>query len=385
MKIYFDNAATTRVRREVLKQMIPFLSDNYGNPSSIHYHGRKAKVAIEAARESIAGLINCDTSEVYFTSGGTEANNFAIRGIAAANFTDTGKTGLICSRGEHHCVLDTIKYLAENRFETKFVNLTDDTSIDLGHAESLIDENTSLLAVMHTNNETGAINPIETAAALKGEKNFFLHSDAVQGFGKSEIDVQRLNVDSLALSAHKIGGPKGVGAAFIRNGTPVQAMMTGGSQERNRRGGTENVAGIAGLAAAAKLALQNLETNRNHAAGLRQSLAAGLKSIDPENISFNDSPHVSPFILSVTLNPEVYRPDAEALMMYLDINGVAASNGAACSSGALKPSHVMLNSGRTPQQAAGTIRFSFSRDNTAEEVEYALEVMQKLTKQFRKN
>lgn len=382
MKIYLDNAATTKIHPAVLEKMLPYLKDDFGNPSSIHSFGRKIKAAVEEARELIAGLINADRSEIYFMSGGTESNNFAIRGIAKTEFKESGKNRIITSHADHHCVIDTCDELKSEGITTYFAKIMNSGTLNTDDLFSSISENISLAALIHVNNETGAINDLTTITEKLKSRKIYVHTDAVQSFGKISIDVKKLGIDSLAASSHKIHGPKGVGFAFIKNGTPITSLISGGSQERNLRGGTENVSGIIGFAEAAKIAHINMEKNREHVFDLKSRMIQGLRRIDNTYITINSEENASPYILSVTFLPEKYITDSEAMIMYLDINGVAASAGAACSSGAIKPSHVMLSMGKTRQEAAGTIRFSFSPINKSEEIAAALEIIEKMTIKF---
>lgn len=383
-RVYLDNAATTKVHPKVLEKMIPFLSDNFGNPSSIHSFGRKARVAIEEARETIANFINADASEIYFTSGGTEANNFVLNGISKTAFQENGKRKIISNKAEHHAVLDTLENLQHFGFNVNFLSVNKETKVEKEILSKEIDEDTSLISVMHINNETGTINSIKEFSKLVKEKEIYFHTDAVQSFGKIKIDVKELGVHSICGSAHKINGPKGVGFAFVKSGTPISPLLFGGSQERNRRGGTENIAGIIGFAEAVKIKSEIMEESFHHVAKLKQRMIAGIKNLDAQNIFVNGGKESLPYILSITLNSQVYNNDAESIIIYLDINGIAASSGSACTSGTIKASHVMLASGYSPMDAAGTIRFSFGIENTEEDIDYTLDVFSNLLKKFKK-
>jgi cysteine desulfurase len=383
-RVYLDNAATTKVHPKVLEKMIPFLSDNFGNPSSIHSFGRKARVAIEEARETIANFINADASEIYFTSGGTEANNFVLNGISKTAFQENGKRKIISNKAEHHAVLDTLENLQHFGFNVNFLSVNKETKVEKEILSKEIDEDTSLISIMHINNETGTINSIKEFSKLVKEKEIYFHTDAVQSFGKIKIDVKELGVHSICGSAHKINGPKGVGFAFVKSGTPISPLLFGGSQERNRRGGTENIAGIIGFAEAVKIKSEIMEESFHHVAKLKQRMIAGIKNLDAQNIFVNGGKESLPYILSITLNSQVYNNDAESIIIYLDINGIAASSGSACTSGTIKASHVMLASGYSPMDAAGTIRFSFGIENTEEDIDYTLDVFSNLLKKFKK-
>jgi len=384
MEVYFDNAATTPLHPRVLQKMQPFLTENFGNASSIHSFGRKVRVAIEESRELIADFINANPSEIYFTSGGTEANNFVVFGIARSELAESGRNHLITTEAEHHSVYDSFLELSKNGFTVNFLKVEKDSIINNESLLQEINPNSSLISIMHINNETGAVSPIEQFSSLLKQKNIFFHTDSVQSFGKYKIDVKLSGIDSITASAHKINGPKGIGFAYVKSGTPLSPILFGGSQERNRRGGTENVAGIIGFAEAVRIAKDSIQQNTNHVNELKQRFITGIRSIDRQGIIINGGINTSPYILSITLKSDHYKNDPEAMLMFLDINGVAVSSGAACSSGTVKPSHVILSTGHSVEDAKGTIRFSFGWQNTFEEVEYALEVIDKMLKKFKR-
>lgn len=381
-KIYFDNAATTPIHPKVKEKILPYLSDYFGNPSSIHSYGRIIRVAIEEAREIIADFINADASEIYFTSGGTEADNFAIFGISKTEFTESGRNKIITSKSEHHAVLDSFEELGKSGFNTEYVGVNQYAQLNVSELEKTLDSGTSLVAAMHTNNETGALNSIRLITELTKRNKSYIHVDAVQGFAKNRIDVKNFGFDSMAASAHKFYGPKGVGFLYAKSGTPLSPLLYGGSQERNRRGGTENIVGIVGLAEAVKIADLEMETNNQIVSDLKKYFIEGINSISLDEFEINSKEDTSPYILSVTLKSEYYRVDPEAMLIFLDINGVAASNGAACTSGTLKPSHVMLSAGKSIEDASGTIRFSFNPNNTKSEIDYTIDVLKKLRPNF---
>jgi cysteine desulfurase len=384
MKVYFDNAATTRPHPKVIEAMIPYLSSEYGNPSSIHSFGRKARVLVEEARELIANFIGANASEIYFTSGGTEANNFIISGITRADFIERKRNSILVSSADHHSIIDSAIELKNSGLSTRVVPVDHSTKVVNENYKNLLDGFTSLVSVIHINNETGSINNIKDLATYAHRTNSYFHSDAVQSFGKIAINVNELNLDSLTASAHKINGPKGVGFAYIKSGTPVNPLILGGSQERNRRGGTENVAAISGFAEAIRISELNMEYYFNHVKNLRKSFLEGIKMIDNKGIKINGGVDAFPYILSITFLSQYYQNDSEAMLMFLDIHGIAASNGAACTSGTIKPSHVILATGYPEEDARGTIRFSFSADNSFKEVNYTLEILSNLAKKFRK-
>ncbi len=380
-KIYLDSAATTPVHPKVVEKMLPFLNEYFGNPSSIHSFGRKAKVAIEEARETIAEFLNCDPSELYFTSGGTEANNFLLNGMMETNFKDTGKDLLIVSKTEHDSVLKTAEKI-EKKFKVKYISPDKSGIFSDAELEFLADQNLSVVSMMMTNNETGIKTDLSRFIDTAKSGGALFHTDAVQSFGKEKIDLKKLNVDALTASAHKIGGPKGTGLAFVRTGTPVSPLILGGAQERNRRGGTENVAGIVGFAEAVKIASVEMSENHKTVEFLRDLMRNGILSIDKEYIKINEGENQSPYVLSITFSPEKYITDTESILMFLDINGIAASAGSACTSGTVKVSHVITAMGFDKNYASGTIRFSFSPLNTEDEIIYTLDIIKKLTEKI---
>ncbi len=383
-KVYFDNAATSPVHPKVVEKMLPFLKEEFGNPSSIHSFGRKTRVAIEEARETVAEFINAKPAEIYFTSGGTEANNFAVFGIAKTEYAESGRNKIITTKVEHHCVMDAFHELEKQGFTSIFSNVDEHTNTNIPDFKKSLTEKTSLVSVIHVNNETGSINDIKSICEIAKENGTYFHTDAVQSFGKISIDVKQLGIDSLAASGHKINGPKGTGILYVKTGTPISPMIFGGSQERNRRGGTENVAGIIGFAEAIKIKKESRQDDYSHIEKLRKHFINGIKSIDKNGFNINGDDKNFPYILSITFNSQYYKNDSESMLMYLDINGVAASNGSACTSGTLKPSYVILNSGKTVEDANGTIRFSFGVQNTFDEVDYVLEVIKKMTTKFKR-
>ncbi len=380
MQVYLDNAATTKIHPKVLEAMLPYLKENFGNASSIHSYGRKARVAIEDARELIADFIKAVPSEIYFTSGGTEAINFIIRGIAKTNFAETGKNELLTTPIEHKAVLETYSELSKSGFTLKQIVVDNNGNFNSNSLTESISNNTSLVSIMHTNNELGTINNIhEISSNLSNDQ--YLFTDAVQAFGKIKIDVTQLKVDALSASAHKIYGPKGAGFAFVKSGTPLSSLLVGGSQERNRRGGTENIAAIVGLAEAVKIAKTEMEDNYKIVSEIHNYFSKGIKNIFGNKIEINGGSNTSPYILSLTFKNEYFKNDIDTLLMALDINGIAASQGSACTSGTIKPSHVILGVGVDINDANGTIRFSFNPQNSVEEIDYTLSVLEKIGKQ----
>ncbi len=380
MQVYLDNASTTQLHPKVLEAMLPYLKENFGNASSIHSFGRKARVAIEDARELIADFIGAIPSEIYFTSGGTEAINFIINGIAKTNFSETGKNELLSSPIEHKAVLDTCKNLTKIGFVKKTIAVDNFGNFLFDSLREIITDKTSLVSIMHTNNELGTLNNVVSVAPLLSE-NQFLFCDVVQAFGKVNINVDELKVDALSASGHKIHAPKGIGFAFVKSGTPLSSLLFGGSQERNRRGGTENVAAIVGLAEAVKISKDAMDENYAKVTSLKKYFTKNIEQIFGEKIEINGGTNTSPYILSLTFKSEYFKNDIDTLLMALDINGIAASQGSACTSGTIKPSYVILGINKGIENANGTLRFSFNPNNTHHEIDYTVSVLEKIGKQ----
>ncbi|MGZ4121860.1 MAG: cysteine desulfurase family protein [Tumebacillaceae bacterium] len=373
--IYLDNAATTSVSPQVKAAMEPYFADVYGNPSSVHQAGRTAKAAVEAAREKIARALHATAQEIVFTSGGTEADNAAIIGIALAH-KERGKH-IITSSMEHHAVLSTCAFLEEMGYEVTYVNPGNDGIVSVEDVERAIRPDTILLSVMTVNNETGAIQPIRELGALTREREIVFHTDAVQAVGLLPIDVQEMGIDLLSMSGHKLHGPKGIGALYVRDKLKWTPFQHGGNQERQRRGGTENLAGIVGIGAATEIAMQEQEQNVAHIRQLRATMLEMLHT-DLPNVVVNSPEHSLPSILNVTFTGV----SAERVLMNLDIAGVMAASGSACTSGSLQPSHVLMAMGCTEEHVRSAIRFSFSGHNTLDEVTEAarktVQVVQRL-------
>ncbi len=380
--VYLDNAATTKPHPKVVEAMVKYLIEEYGNPSSTHTLGSRARNAVEEAREIIAQEINASAGEIYFTSGGTEANNFVLKGFTSAAAKETMKRGIVSLETEHHAVLDTIEDIANKGFNFVKTIINHNGEIDIRNLRGLLDDDILLISVMHINNEIGVINDLEQINTIAKSKNIFTHSDCVQSFGKYSIDVKKLKTDMICASAHKINGPKGTGFAYIKSGTPAEALILGGSQERNRRGGTENVAGIIGLAEAIKIYNECRTDYLNHVKNIKSRFINALKSF--EGIYFNGGTNTTDYICSVTFDPEIYKVDTESILVYLDINGVAASSGSACMSGSLKPSHVIKALGKSDDYAKGTVRFSFDFNTTEDDIDYAIGIINNLLKQIKK-
>ena len=371
--VYLDNAATSPIDPGVAEAMIPYLKEDYGNPSSIHHMGRKTSVAVESWRGRIARTIGAETAEIIFTSGGTESNNAAIFG-ALENST---RKQIITARTEHNAVLYPVEQAARMGFEVIYAELDEKGLVQPRVLEELLGEDTALVSLMHVNNETGVINPVPELAALCRSRGIPFHCDTVQSIGKIPVNVDELGVDFLSMSAHKFHGPKGAGALYVRSGTPWSPWMHGGSQERGRRGGTLNVAGIVGIGKALEVAVEQMERNAAHITRLRSRLMEGLRQSLGPKVRFNGDPDGGiPHILSVTVTDSRQQPlDGEMLLLNLDIEGICCSNGSACTSGTIKPSHVMLALGYDEAMAKSTLRFSLSKMNSEEDVDKAAKAL----------
>ena len=362
--IYLDNAATTPIDPRVKEAMLPWLGDNFGNPSSVHLKGRQAKVMIEDTRDLFAEFIGVRSSEIYFTSGGTEANNFAVKGSA---FAILGKKDhIITTAIEHSAVIDTVKYL-QGRFGFNITYLKTNRygEIDINELADSITEKTALVSVMHSNNELGIINDINRIVDTAKANNIPLHSDMVQSLGKVKLNLSEMNINFAAFSSHKIYGPKGLGILYIKKDTPVDKYIHGGSQERDRRGGTENTAAIAGFKKAIEILKDEMDSDIKHYNLLKKKLMDMLKSEAGDKIIFNSySDNRSlPNILNITFNPQKVKADADSILIKLDMKNIAVSSGSACTSGSVQPSHVLKALGYDDESARSSLRISFGRFN----------------------
>lgn len=372
--VYFDHAATTPLDERVFEAMKPYFTEHYGNANSPHQLGNNAKVAVEEARETVAEIIGAEPAEIIFTSGGTESDNAAIKGAIKA----TGKKEIITSPLEHHAVLHTVE--SAKRLGAKPVYLQPDESgiIYPEQVEKTISEDTALVSLMHVNNEIGTVNPVNEIAAICNEYDVPFHSDTVQSIGKLPVDVNNLGVDFLSMSGHKIYGPKGVGVMYMRHATPWIPWMHGGSQERRRRGGTLNVPGIVGLAKALELSVERMEDDQNNFRKLRKILVRGLREKFPDTHHINgDKEKRVPHIINISFTDRNGGGlDGEMLLLNLDVEGICVSNGSACTSGAMDPSHVLDGIGLETPIANSSIRVSMGKDNTSEDIEYFLEKLE---------
>jgi len=376
-RVYLDNNATTPVLPEVLEAMRPYFSEHFGNASSIHHHGQETRAAVDRARESVAALLGCRGSEVVFTSGGTEADNLAIFGLA--NFGLGPGEHVITSTIEHHAVLNACKHLAKYRDEYRdetgcevtYIPVDGRGLVDPADVKRAIRPSTKLITVMFANNETGVVQPVAEIGRIAAEADIYFHTDAVQAAGKIPIDVNKIGCDLLTISGHKIHGPQGVGALYVRKGTQLEPMLYGGSHERSRRAGTENVPGIVGLGKAAELAIAGFERGDDlKMAAARDHLERELLEIEATGLNGEGATRVPN-----TTNIYFDSIDGEALVIALDLKGLAVSTGAACSSGAIEPSHVLVAMGLRPDRAKASIRFSLGKQNTAEDVDFAIDLI----------
>lgn len=368
--IYFDNSATTKIKTEVLNEMMPFLTTEYGNASSLYSIGRKSKRAIENARKQVAELINCSSNEIVFTAGGSESDNIAIKGFAYAN-RERGNH-IITSKIEHPAILETCRTLEKQGFEVSYINVDENGIIKLDELQNEIKSTTILISVMAANNEIGTIQPIEQIAQIAHNNNIMFHTDAVQAVGNMPIDVAQMGIDMLSLSGHKINAPKGIGALYIKNGIQVEKIINGGHQEKDKRAGTENVAGIVGLGKACELAKNNMYTHIRNLKRLRDYYISRLKKDLPERIRINGTMEIR---LPGNANVSFEGANASEIIFKLDEKGICVSSGSACSSGNSEPSHV-LKAINVPEKFLNcAIRTTFGDNNTFEEIDYFIKVL----------
>ena len=377
-KVYMDNNATTRTRSEVVEAMLPYFGEIYGNASSIHQFGRAARTAVDSARQKVAAILGASSAEeVIFTAGGTESDNFAIKGVASA--LRAKGNHIITSSIEHQAVLNTCKFMAKEGFDVTFVGVDENGVIKLDELKKAITPKTILITVMHANNEIGSIQPIEEIGKIAKEKGIYFHTDAVQTVGKLPLDLKNSNIDLLSMSGHKLYGPKGIGAIYIRKGTKITPQMLGGHHEMGKRAGTENVPGIVGLGLACELAQKELAAESKKLTELRDRLYNGIIS-KIEHVRLNGHPKNR---LPNTLNVGFKYLEGEGIILNLDMEGVGVSTGSACTSGSLEPSHVLTAMGVDPAETQGSVRFSLGRDNTKEDIDYVLEVLPPIIKRLR--
>jgi len=376
-RIYLDYAATTPTHPEVVKAMLPYFTEVFGNPSSIYAYGQEAKGAIEEARNKVADLIGARDEEIVFTSGGTEADNFALKGVAFAN--ENKGSHIITSSIEHHAVIETCQFLERRGFSVTYLPVNEYGLVDPDDVRRVITDETILVSVMQANNEMGITQPIAEIGKIAREAGVYFHTDAVQAVGHIPVDVNKLGVDLLSMSAHKLYGPKGIGALYIRKGTKLIPFMHGGDQERRRRASTENVPGIVGFGKAVELARQEMSEEAERLTYLRDKLITGiLERIDHTRL--NGHPTIR---LPNNVNISVDYGEGESMLLNLDLEGICASTGSACSSSSLEPSHVLLALGFSPEQAHGSLRFSLGKWTTEEEIERVLDVLPPIVAKLR--
>jgi len=375
---YFDHAATTSIDDMVLKEMIPYFSIEYGNPSSIYTIGRNAKKAIEEARRRVAYAINSKAKEIYFTSCGSESNNLAIKGVLYANIKKGNH--IITSKIEHPSVLNTCRTLEKEGFKVTYLNVNEKGQINIQDLIESITDKTIMISIMFANNEIGTIQPIENIGEIASKRNIIFHTDCVQAIGNVNIDVEKMNIDMLSMSAHKFYGPKGVGALYVRKGIEFSKLQDGGHQERDKRAGTENTAGIVGLGKAIQIANNNLEGYNSYLKNLRDYYEKEIEKNIPYIKINGDIENRLPGNSSISFK----YVDGEALLLNLDLYGVCASSGSACSSGSQSPSHVLTSIGLQDELSRGTLRITFGRENTKEDVDYLINCIIKIVDRLRR-
>ena len=376
-KIYLDNAATTSLKSEVLEEMMPILKENYGNPSSIYSIGRNARKEVEKSRQTVAEILGANPNEIFFTSCGTESDNWAIRGVAFAQLRK-GKNHIITSKIEHHAVLHTVKELEKEGFEATYLDVDKNGFVNPEDVKAAITEKTALVTVMYANNEIGTIQKISEIGKVCHEKGVIFHTDAVQAVGHLEINVKEQNIDLLSLSGHKFHGPKGVGALYVKKGVRILNLMQGGAQESNKRPGTENVAGIVGLAKALEISMQNRQEKNKNLEKKRDFLINELLKIKRSRLNGDRTER-----LPGNVNISFEGIEGESLLLLLDAAGICASSGSACTSGSLDPSHVLLAIGLVHEVAHGSLRLSLDESTTMEELEYTVSEVKKIVERLR--
>ena len=377
-RVYVDNSATTPMHPQVLEEMLPYFTERFGNPSSIHSFGREAKQAMDRARDRVAKSLGAGSDEIYFTGSGTEADNWALKGTAYAN--RDGGNHIITSKVEHHAVLHTCQYLERYGFDVTYLDVDEYGMVNPEDLKKAIKDSTILISIMFANNEIGTIQQVEEIGKIAKGKGIYFHTDAVQAMGNIAIDVERLNIDLLSISAHKIRGPKGVGALYIKKGVKIDNLVHGGAQERKKRSGTENIASVVGLGRAAQLASDNLEGHVRKMTLLRDRLIDGIRE-RIEHVRLNGHPTQR---LPNNINFSFDFIEGEALLLSLDMVGIAASSGSACTSGSLDPSHVLLATGLCHETAHGSLRISLGDINTGEDIDYILEQLPPIVERLRK-
>lgn len=377
MQVYADNAATTKLSETALQAMMPYLTDTFGNASSLYRIGQEAHHGVQAARAAIATALGADTNEIYFTSGGSEADNWAIKGVAEL-MAKKGKKHIITSAFEHHAVLHTVKKLEEQGFRITYLPVYENGIVKVEDVKNAICEDTALVTIMYANNEIGTIQPVAEIGAVCHEKGVLFHTDAVQAVGHVAIDVKAQNIDLMSMSAHKFHGPKGIGALYCKKGIRLPNLIEGGAQERGRRAGTEAVYAMAGMAAALTEAVESLEKNTEKLTALRDRLIDGLLKIESSRLN-GDRQNRLPGNVNISFEGV----EGESLLLYLDMKGISASSGSACTSGSLDPSHVLLAIGLPHEVAHGSLRLSLCESNTEEEIDYIISCVPEIIERLR--
>jgi len=375
--VYMDYSATTYVKPEVLEEMLPYFTEKFGNPSSFYGISRETKMAIDKAREQVAKTLNCLPNEVYFTGGGSEADNWAIKGIASAHKNKGNH--IITTKVEHHAVLHTCAYLEKNGFDVTYLDVDEEGFINLEDLKNAITDKTILVTIMFANNEIGTIQPIQEIGAICKEKKVLFHTDAVQAVGNVPVDVKEMNIDMLSLAGHKIYGPKGIGVLYIKKGIKIDNLIHGGAQEKNRRAGTENIASIVGLGKALELATDSLEEHMKEMIVLREKLIDGLLKVPYTRLNGPRGDKRLPGNVNICFR----FIEGESILLSLDFKGVCASSGSACTSGSLDPSHVLLAIGLPHEIAHGSLRLTMGEGSTEDDVDYVLEVVPPIIERLR--
>jgi len=373
-RIYLDHTATTPLDPRVLEAMVPYFSGAFGNASSAHWYGQQAKIALEKARETIAKAVGAQPGEMFFTSGGTESDNFAIKGVAYAA-RKRGKNHLVTSMAEHHAVLDACEHLRDEGCVVDVLSVDGHGLVTPEQVQHAINNSTCLVSIMHANNEVGSIYPLDEISRVAHDRGALIHTDAVQSLGKIPVDVNELGLDLMTISAHKLYGPKGIGALYVRRGTEIERLLQGGGQERGRRPGTENVPLAVGFAKAVEIAVAEMSEESKRLASLRDMLEGRIRSEFPAAIINGHPVARLPHILSISFDSTKVSLEGETLLMNMDLAGVAVASGSACTSGSVQPSHVLLAMGRDAKTAKATLRFAFGKSNSGQDVGYVVDCL----------
>jgi len=380
-RIYLDHTATTPLDPRVFETMLPYFSETFGNASSIHSYGQQAKIALEKARETIAHAIGAESGEIFFTSGGTESDNFAIKGVAFAG-GKKGKNHIVTSSAEHHAVLEPCESLRDDGYDVTVLPVDGNGLTSAEQVKASVTEATCLVSIMHANNEVGSISRIREIAAAAHERGALVHTDAVQSAGRIPVNVTDLDVDLMTLSSHKMYGPKGIGAIYVRRGTDIEPLLQGGGQERGKRPGTENVPLAVGFAKAIALAVAEMPEESRRLAALRDCLRKRITEFFPQVLMNGHPTERLPHILNISFDSRKTSLEGEMLLMNMDLRGIAVTSGSACTSGSMQPSHVLLAMGRDARTAKATIRFAFGKSNTEEDVEYVIDSLREILRQM---